>query len=63
MDKKELAKLPKFRWPTPVPDVARKFYSDRPEKYLAPKLLPDSTRGAVSKLGGAAVQPKSQRRK
>jgi hypothetical protein len=56
----EFAKLPKIAWPTPVAGVAKKFYAAKPEKYLAPKLLPDATRGCVSKLGGTAVQPKGR---
>jgi hypothetical protein len=61
MSKTEFEKLPKVFYPTPVADVAKKFYTPRPEKYLAKGLLPDATRGAVSKLGGTAVQPKAKR--
>jgi hypothetical protein len=61
MNKDDLAKLPKTGWPNPVAGIGAKFYAAKPEKYLAPKLLPDATRQHVSKLGGTAVQPKAKR--
>jgi hypothetical protein len=53
MNKTELSKLPKSTWPKIVEDVGKKFYSNpKPDKHLAPGLVPHEKRGAISPLSG-----------